>query len=124
MSRRTEDETQNTNKTHRDMKTSYTTTTAQDKLNAIIYSLTPKKRRFIAMAQVVLELYGKMKSEIGNETTALAATWRTLLDSDEYEWFRKEYPEYPTSRDQIRRIVKRKNATQRKIEDYEKKFIA
>lgn len=106
------------------MKTSYTTTTAQDKLNAIIYSLTPKKRRFIAMAQVVLELYGKMKSEIGNETTALAATWRTLLDSDEYEWFRKEYPEYPTSRDQIRRIVKRKNATQRKIEDYEKKFIA
>lgn len=101
------------------MTTSKTTGAAQpNQAKTILMSLTPRQRRFLAMAQVVLQLYNRISMQIGEEKTAISATWRILLDSGEYAWFRHEYPEYPRSREQVLRIVRRQNAIQRRVETY------
>lgn len=80
---------------------------------------TARQRKLLAMSQVILELYNRILPQIGgHENTAIRATWRLLLNSDEYAWFRRQYPEYPRTCMTVARIVRRKNAIQVKAEAY------
>lgn len=79
---------------------------------------TERQARFLAFADVVLELYDRIVTDYPSlrRRGAASCVLRTICDSDEYQWLRTQYPSYPRNRSAICTIINKKTSAQRRLE--------
>lgn len=85
---------------------------------------TERQARFLAFADIVLELYNRIVTDYPalRGRGAASCVLRTICESDEYKWLRNEYPSYSRNRSAICTIINKKTSAQRRLEAIRQKI--
>ncbi len=78
--------------------------------------VTKRQARFLAMTDVIMSLYEQLMRDYPECTTPSAIISRTVNESDDYEWLRAQYPDWPKTREAVWRIIHRKNKLQQRVQ--------